>query len=153
MSDYNDEDELLEYETEVVDDPEPVQPIDPIPVSVCDPVVTVETVPQHITTYTLVISTATNAQAVQQLLPLDPLRVRATIIVHDNPAVICHSRASANAAANTVTNTPAPSGAYLLASATLPAAPIVIHGTQEMWIAATTSSTSRVSVIAERRTS
>ena len=148
------DDELLEYQVEQDDDDgTPVQQIDPVPVHICEPVVTVETVPQHMTASTFVLTTATADQALQQILPQDPLRVRAVVIVHDQPVIICHSRSSANAAANTVTNTPAPSGAFVYASTTSPSRPIPIYGVQEVWAAATIGESARVSVWAYRRTS
>lgn len=147
------DDDLLEYETEDEDDGTPVQKIDPVPVHICEPVVTVETVPQHMTASTFVLSTANADQALQQILPQDPLRVRAVVIVHDQPVIICHSRSSANAPANTVTATPDPSGAFVYASATAPSRPIPFYGVQEVWVAATVSDAARVSVFAYRRTS
>lgn len=145
MSDY-DENEMLEYEVEA-DEPEtPVMPISPIPVSVCEPVVTVETVPQHMTCYTVVVDTDDVDAGIKELLPLDALRVRATIIAHTAEAIICHSRSQAQDPANTVTNVPNPSG-FLLSIDT----PLVLTGTQQMWVAATSSAARRVSVIVERR--
>lgn len=152
MSDYDDS-EMLEYETEQDDDDTPVMPIAPVPVSVCEPVVTVETVPQHLTCSTFVVNTAAADTAIVQILPQDPLRVRAEIIVHDQPVVICHSRASATAAANTVAGTPYPSGAYVQADPATPSRPIPIYGVQEVWAAATYGQAARVSVFAYRRSS
>lgn len=148
-----DDDDLLEYEVEDDDDGTPVLSIAPVPVHVCEPVVTVETVPQHMTASTFVVSTAIEGQALVQILPQDPLRVRAVVIVHDQPVVICHSKTSANAAANTVSGTPEPSGAYIQADPSTPSAPIPIYGVQEVWVAATYGETARVTVFAYRRTS
>lgn len=147
------EDEMLAYEAEDDTDPEPVMPISPVPVSVCGPVVTVETVSQHMSASTFVMSTTAPDQAVQQILPQDPLRVRAWVIVHDQPVVICHSRGSAMAAANTAAGTLAPSGAYVQADPTTPSTPIPIDGVQEVWAAATYGEPARISVFAYRRTS
>ncbi len=152
MSNYDDDSEMLAYEVEQSEDA-PVLPVAPVPVSVCEPVVTVETVPQHLSASTFVLSTATADQAVVQILPQDPLRARAVIIVHDQPVILCHSRASASAAANTVTNTPDPSGAFVYASTTTPSQPIPVYGVQEVWAAATIGEDARVSVMAYRRTS
>ena len=143
------EDEMLEYETE--QDETPLPPIPPVPVYACEPVVTVETVPQHMSAYTFVMSTTNADQAVQQILPQDPLRVQALIIVHDQPVVICHSKNSAAAAANTAAGTLAPSGAYVSADPTTPSAPIPIPGVQEVWAAATYGEPARISVFAYRR--
>lgn len=148
------DDDLLEYEVEEDDDDgTPVQSIDPVPVHICEPVVTVETVPQHMTASTFVLSTDIEGQALVQILPQDPLRVRAVVIVHDQPVIICHSRTSANADANTVSGTPEPSGAYVQADPTTPSRPIPIYGVQEVWVAATYGESARVSVFAYRRTS
>lgn len=142
--------DLLEYETETEDAPEPLAPIDPVPVIVQAPVVTVGTVPQHISAYTVVVDTDTDRVA--ELLPLDALRVRATIIVHDQPVVLCHTMAQALSATNRATGVPTPSGAFVQASADHPAGPIVLHGTQPMWVAATWDQPARISVLVERRT-
>jgi hypothetical protein len=144
------DDDLLEYETE---DDTPVEPVAPVPVHVCEPVVTVETVPQHMTASTFIVSTAIEGQELVQILPQDPLRVRAVVIVHDQPVIICHSKMSANAAANTVSGTPEPSGGYVQADPSTPSAPIDFYGVQEVWVAATFGESARVTVFAYRRTS
>lgn len=144
MSDYSDESELLAYESEQ-DHPVAVLPIDPVPVRVCDPVITVVTVPQHMTTYTVVVAAGTST-AVSQLLPLDLFRVRATILVNDQAVVICHSQTQAQDPSNVVAAVPNPSGAYVPAGANL-----VITGSQQMWVAATGATPARVTVISERR--
>lgn len=139
------ENEVLEYEGEQ-DHDELVLPIAPIPVVVCEPVVTVPTVPQHVTTYTVVVATGTST-AVSQLLPLDLLRVRATILVNDQAVVICHSQTQAQDPSNVVAAVPNPSGAYVPAGSN-----VVITGSQQMWVAATSATAARVTVISERRT-
>lgn len=138
---YEDE-TLLEYETEAEPVPDVV-----VPVCISEPVVTVETVPQHMQTYTVVVASGTNG-GIAELLPLDPLRVRATIIVSDNPVVLCHSKTLAQNGANTASNVPTPQGAYVANSTT----PLVLTGTSQLFVAATVSSSTRVSVISERRT-
>lgn len=155
MSYHDDDDELLEYQTETDDDPAPVLPVDPVPVRVCEPVVTIETVPQHVTmiTHVVQITASDPDRAIRQLLPLDPLRVRAIVQVHDQPAVLCHSRNQAQSADNIVAATPAPQGVWVEAAAGVPSYPLVIHGGSEMWVAATSATATRVSVIVERRTS
>lgn len=145
---YEDDEQLLEYQTEADDDEFPVIP-DPVPVCVKEPVVTVETVPQHVTCYTVVVDTDVD-QGVAELLPLDPLRVRATVIVSDQPVIICHTRPQAQDGSNRVASVPNPNGAYIPASPTL-STPVPIHGTQQMWVAGTTTDPARVSVIVERR--
>jgi hypothetical protein len=150
MSEYNEE-EMLAYEVEDDETEQAVMPIAPVPVRVCEPVVTVETVPQHMSAYTFVMSTSHADTAIRQILPQDPLRVRAVIIVHDQPVILCHSQVSAAAPANVVTNTPEPSGAYVFAGTNLPSRPIPIYGVQEVWAAATIAESARVTVLAYRR--
>lgn len=136
------ESELLEYETEQEDEP---QEISPIPVHVCEPVVTVATVPQHVSTYTVVVAVGDSTNGILQLMPQDPLRVRAVITCNDQAVVICHSLPQAMSTANQAASVPNPSGAYLAAGQT-----VTINGTQEMFVAAT-GTVARVSVITERR--
>lgn len=137
-------DELLEYQTE---HESAGAPVEPVPVAVCDPVVTIETVPQHATAYTVVVATDPAVGApYEQLLPLDPLRVRATVWATTTDAVICHSLGQAQDPANSTTGVPNPAGAYLPTGL-----PIVIHGGQQMWAAATAATASQISVIVERR--
>lgn len=138
------ENELLDYETAA--EPEP-EPFTPIPVCVTEPVVTVATVAQYVICSTVVVATGTNG-GVAEVLPLDPLRVRAMLIVSDQPVVLCHSKTEAQNAANTVANVPNPSGAYLPVSTTA----IPIHGTARLFVAATSATAGRVTVITERRT-
>lgn len=143
MSDSDQEDELLEYEGDQEHDA-PTVLTEAIPVVVCDPVVTVPTVPQHITAYTVVVSTT--GPEVMELLPLDLLRVRATVIVSDQPVVICHSQGQAQDPSNQVASVPNPSGAYIPAGTQL-----VITGSQQLFVAAVQGVSSRVSVLVERR--
>jgi hypothetical protein len=135
--------EILEYETEQTEQAFEIQPI---PVCVSEPVVTVATVPQHVSCTTIVVATGTDG-GVEQILPQDPLRVRAQIIVSDMPVVLCHSRPQAGSSSNQVASVPNPSGAYLPVSVS----PVVIQGTQPMYVAATSATAARVTVIAERR--
>lgn len=143
---YEEENELLEYETEAEETPELVQPIEPIPVHVCEPVITVATVPQHVSCTTVIVATGADG-GVEQILPQDPLRVRAQIIVSDMPVVLCHSRPQAGSTSNQVASVPNPSGAYLPVATS----PVAIQGTQPMYVAATSATPARVTVIAERR--
>lgn len=141
----SDDDELLEYETEHEPEPEPQA----VPVCLDGPVLTVATVPQHATCYTLVVDADVSPGFVE-LLPADPLRVRAVVLVNDQPVVICDSRTQANASGNQATNVPNPQGAYVPASATA-STKITLTGTAQMFVAATTTDPARVSVIVERR--
>lgn len=145
------ESELLEYETE---QPGPA-PLPAVAVYVTEPVVTVPTVAQHLTTFTVVVATGTSGAigaggagmtGVDQLLPEDPLRVRATVWASDNPVVLCHSIQQAADKSNQVASVPNPNGTYLPV-----ALPVVLSGTAQMFVAATTSTAARVSVVVERR--
>lgn len=140
-----DDDELLDYQTEQEDAPEPVQPIEPVPVHVCEPVVTVPTVAQHVTFRTV---TLTAANPVQQILNLDPLRIRAWLLPKiDNNVVLCHSISQAQDPANADPMLTAPNGAYVSAALT---APVPIPGTAPVWCVGNTFPT-RVGLIIERR--
>lgn len=142
---YEEENELLEYETEAEETPELVMPIEPIPVRVCEPVVTIETVPQHISTRTILL---TAAQPVQEVLPHDPLRVCAWLLPKvDNNVVLCHSYQQAQDPANQDPTLANPSGAIISAALT---APVRVSGTQRMWLVANTFPT-HFGVIVERR--
>jgi hypothetical protein len=143
MNEYHD---LLEYETETEHAPE-IVPL--VPVRVAEPVVAVPAVAQHILCSTVIVSSIEDT-GIEQILPQDPLRIRATIIVYDNPVVLCHSRAQAQAPANKASSTHYPSGAYV-PNGTPAAIPIVIEGTAPLWAAATTAAETRIAVIAERR--
>jgi hypothetical protein len=141
--------ELVEYETEAHDcgcsdgtvDNNPT-----IPVEITHPVTTVATVAQHITCQTIVIASGDTQGGVWALLPLDPLRVRAVILSVDQDVVICHTRPQAQASGNTGSSVPNPSGAYLPKTTML-----TLNGTQEMWVAATSATPTRVSITVERR--
>jgi hypothetical protein len=136
----HDDSELLEYETETQ---EPTGPITPIPVEICEPVVTVPTVAQHVTAYTLVLTATT---PYTELMTQDPLRVRARIFTITNGVVICHSLQQAQDPANTGdANFTAPNGALIASGVSF-----MIEGTQRMWVS-TSKFPTRVGVIIERR--
>lgn len=142
MSDYT-EDELLEYETGAEEPDEAA-----VKVCIEDPVVTVETVSQFLNTFTIVVD-SDDAQFLE-LLPYDPLRSRALIIVNDQPVVLCDSRSQANQPGNQVANVPNPVGAFVYASATV-STPVELKTTAQVFVAATTTDPARVSVFVERR--
>jgi hypothetical protein len=141
---YEPGEELLAYQTEQADPPEPAQPIEPVPVHVSEPVVTVATVPQHVTCRTI---TLTSSQPYAQLLPQDPLRTRASILRGDNHFVICHSAIQAQDPVNTTPASTSTNGAYVTATAS---APVVVTGTQALWVATNVFPTT-VGLIVERR--
>lgn len=139
----NDDNEILEYETEAH---EPPEHISPIPVSVCEPVVTVATVPQHTSFRTFVLTTD-NPTA--QILPLDPLRVAALVSSPDNDVVLSGSRSQAGDKANVSDSTLArPNGGLLPKALT---APVPISSTDAVWVSGPTYP-SRVWVVITRRT-
>ncbi|MGH2866772.1 MAG: hypothetical protein ACRDNK_04270 [Solirubrobacteraceae bacterium] len=131
--------QMLEYETEHEQPPT----ITPVPVTLAEPAVTVETVPQHVTC----VSVALPINTVAQILQHDPLRVRATILPRAAGIVLCHSYSQAQDPANLVGTPPAPNGAYV------PATPVSfdIKGTQAMWAIAPGGVATTVGLIIERR--
>lgn len=136
--------ELLDYQTEQGDEPQHVQPIEPVPVHVCEPVVTIETVPQHVSCYTI---TLTQDMPYAQVLPLDVLRVRASLLRCDNHFVLCHSLGQAQDANNSTTGSTVTNGALITATFN---APVPVSGVQEMWVATNVFPTN-IGVIVERR--
>jgi hypothetical protein len=88
------------------------------------------------------------AQTVVNLLPVDFSRTEAQVLAIDNPVILCGSAAQAQAAAVQV----AAGASVILGGSWLPVGfdrPI-LNG-DELWAVATSSSLSRVSVIASRR--
>ena len=83
--------------------------------------------------------------AVRELVPADILRVRYTVISIDNPVVISRSIEEAQSDANTQTEVNYPSGALLDTGQKLQLA-----GNNQMWVAATVNTVSRVLVVVER---
>lgn len=144
MMPYEPGEELLEYQTEQEDVPEPAAPGPPVEVRVCDPVVTVPTVPQHITCKTVVLSDATPVQ----ILALDPLRTRAQLVVADtNDVVLCHSVTQAQNPNNADPTLARPDGTIIPGTLT---APVEVDATGPAWLVANTFPT-RVGLIIERR--
>jgi hypothetical protein len=94
--------------------------------------------------FTMVVSTGTNA--VIQLLPRDYDRLEARILTVDEPVVLAQSREMAEAPANQVTSVPSPVGSYLPAGLDR-----VLRNCDEVWVAATSATPTRVSVAVSRR--
>jgi hypothetical protein len=131
--------ELLEYQTQQ----EPAYPPLVPEVRIAEPVVTVAAVAQHITCRTYILDTGT---PYMQILPQDPLRVRARLVISQNGVVICHSLVQAQDPANTGDiNFTAPNGAYVQASNQFE-----IASTEPLWIS-TSKYPAKVAVISERR--
>lgn len=99
---------------------------------------------------TYVISTTLNPSL--RVLGHDANRQRAVIMTLDQPIVVATSQAAAqdNRNVNAGTSGNGAGGFVLpLASSSNPSTPLVVNGSGEVWIAATSSSTTRVSVWAE----
>lgn len=138
------DDELLEYETEAEEEDARPLPIDPVPVKISEPVVTVETVPQHVSMFTLTLTAET---PMLPLLPLDPLRVSAQVLRVDNHFILCHSLQQAMDPLNITPAATDANGALVTATFN---APVPVRGTQAVWVATRVFPT-RVGVIVERR--
>jgi hypothetical protein len=113
---------------------------------------TEEIEPEHFECYTFAVQAGGAPQGpgdktYEQVLPLDPMRKMAMIAAIDSTVVLCHSAAQANDPANQVAAVPFPSGAIL----TVANGYERITGTGPVWVAATVSTVSRVSVIVNRR--
>lgn len=104
---YESDSEILEYEVEQT---EPAA-LSTVPVCVKEPVTTVETVPQHAATSTIVL---TSGQPIAQLLPQDPLRLHAEIFPIDNQIIICHSWPQASDAIDVTADPATPNGLLVL---------------------------------------
>jgi hypothetical protein len=96
------------------------------------------------THFTMVVSTGVNP--VDQLLGRDYDRVEARVLSADEPVVLAQSREMAENAANQAANVPFPVGSYLPAGLDRP-----IVNCDELWVAATSATPTRVSVIVSRR--
>lgn len=108
----------------------PVEPVSPAPGA------------RNGTHFTVVTSTSSNP--VTQLLGRDYTRVDAVVIAVDQPVVLAQNQAMAESVnnQNQATIGPIPSGSYIPAGY-----PVPINHCDEVWIAATSSSLGRVSVI------
>lgn len=145
---YNDSNEIMiSHEAEDYQ-PEPVQPIDPLPVVVRDAVTTVDIIPQHVSFRTFVLTTD---NPYKQILTLDLLRVKATLVTLDHDVVLSSSRGQAMSPSNVVANFPTPDGAVLSWQAGFPV-PVTLETVGEVWATANTYP-SRVAVYLTRRTS
>jgi hypothetical protein len=148
MSESASEEVITEHETETAD-PVPMPPAPPIAVVAADVVPTSEVMPQHTTCYTVIVSPddETEGPTFAELLPLDPLRVRATLSVTNSGVVLCHSRTQAQDPINQDAMAVGANGARLAANTTL-----TLIGTNQLWVAAAGTTYARAAVIVERRT-
>jgi hypothetical protein len=83
--------------------------------------------------------------AVRELVPADLLRVQFTVISLDSPVVIARSVEEAQSPMNVGASVNYPSGALLTAGQKL-----TLNGNNQMWVAATVNTVSRVLVVVER---
>jgi hypothetical protein len=138
------DDVLIQHETEHPADIE-VPSVDPIPVVTVGSVAVEEILPQHVAFRTFVL-TADNPY--KQLLALDPLRVRATLLALDDDVVLTSSRAQAMSPANLDSTLATPDGAVLPKSF-----PVSVDAVGEVWATApATTYPARVAVYMTRRT-
>ncbi|MBO2460967.1 hypothetical protein [Actinomadura violacea] len=145
MTDHIDPDAvLIQHETEHPADIE-VPSVDPIPVVTVGSVAVEEILPQHVALRTFVLTTD---NPYKQLLALDPLRVRATLLALDDDVVLTSSRAQAMSPANLEATLAAPDGAVLPKSF-----PVSLDTVGEVWATAPTGTyPARVAVYMTRRT-
>lgn len=86
------------------------------------------------------------ASGIRQLLPQDPQRYRAVVLAIDQDVVLCATKELAQAAANTATSVPYPTGFYLSKGI-----PLTIQNKGLIWVANTSTGTAtRVSVVVEK---
>jgi hypothetical protein len=130
-------DSMRKAETVIVDQPMPDEPIKdytPVRVDVISPEIT--------SAQTLVIA---NTGMSQQILGNDPNRKRAVILTLDEPVVLATSRANADDARNSVNAAGLGASGFVLPVSV----PVEIKSRGPLWIAATSSTATRVSVLSE----
>jgi hypothetical protein len=138
--------DVLEIETE--SEVDELYAVEPVKVELCSPVVTIDTVPQHVSCFTIVL---TADEPVQKLMDLDPLRHEAIVISLDQDVVLCHSYQQAQDPANVTAALPRPNGYILSGGAGFPPY-VVLETTAHLWVAApvTGEETARISCIVKR---
>lgn len=147
MNEFDSDAVMLEHETEQEVNT-PVAPSPPVPVVVVDAVSVSEIVPQH-TSFRTVVLTSDNPML--QILPLDPLRVSATLCSHDRDVVLAGSRDQAADKANVSdASLLRPNGALLSYQAGFPV-PVTISSVDPVWVSAP-AYPARVSAVITRRT-
>lgn len=108
-----------------------------------------EVEPEYYTFVTYVVAFNTVGYApYQKVLELDPLRKDWSIYTVDQPVVLCHAFAQVGSPRNQDTNVPNPEGAYLGTGTAL-----TFTGTGEVWVVATSTLPTRVSLAISRRRS
>lgn len=97
--------------------------------------------------YTVTVQAGTTdpTLTVRELVPADLLRVQFTVISLDSPVVIARSLEEAQSPMNAATPVNYPSGALLPAGQKL-----TLNGNNQLWVAATVNTVSRVLVVIER---
>lgn len=137
----------LEHETEEEPSVDALE-VKPIPVVLADAVITSDIIPQHLTCYTVVL---TSDEPMQQILPQDPLRYHAEVCSIDNPVVLCHSLQQAKDDRNVEASLPNPNGFLLNAAGGYPF-PMPVHTIAPVWATAA-AYPSRIAVLVKRRNS
>jgi hypothetical protein len=130
-------DSMRQAETVIISQPEPTEPItdySPVRVDVISPEIT--------SAQTLVID---NTMLSQQILGNDPNRHRAVIVALDEPVVLATSRANADDARNGSNAAGLGASGFVLPVNVL----VEVKSRGPLWIAATSSTATRVSVLSE----
>lgn len=105
--------------------------------------------PEHTIPFTKVVSTGT--QPVDLLLPQDPNRRRAVITALDEAVVLCGTKELAQDPRNASTAAGLPAAGYvLIPPGTAGGAPLVTESRGALWVAATSATAGRVSVVVEK---
>lgn len=106
-------------------------------------------VPEVASSGTIVVATAAGYHNVQRLVGTDGQRSRVIVMTLDQPVIICFSRIAADDSRNAVNAAGLPAGGFVLLapSATTPAVPLPLDTVSEVWVAATSSTPTRVSFI------
>jgi hypothetical protein len=108
---------------------------------------TEEKEPEHFSFSTVVVASATaGINPYEQVLAEDPLRKDFSIMAVDSPVIICHAASQLTDKANQVAGVPFPQGAYLPAGGS-----VTGTGTGRLWVVATVTTASRVSLFVNRR--
>lgn len=91
------------------------------------------------------ISVSTTLNSVQRILGTDPNRKRAVVMTLDEPIVVCNSQGSASDSRNSSNAAGQSAGGFVLPVNV----PLPVKSRGEVWVAATSSTATRVSIWAE----
>jgi hypothetical protein len=132
------------HEMAVRTSPAPVEAYEPVAIRIVGPVSTTTDADQYGTYVTVVVSTTINPVAL--VLPYDPMRQYAYLYSVDQDIVIATTKEQAESSANQVSSVPGPQGGYLPKTTWTPP----IRHNDPVWVAATSSTPTRVTVLIER---